>query len=61
MKTSELKRWLAKQGVDFVEGSRHTRLYYKGNKSVLPRHQSTEMKEPTRKAILKQLGLTEQP
>ena len=57
MKHSELKRWLKKQGVEMVEGERHTRLYYKGKVSTLPRHGAKEIKEPLRLAILKQLGL----
>ncbi|AVL70386.1 type II toxin-antitoxin system HicA family toxin [Oligella urethralis] len=56
MKTSEFRRWLKSQGVEFKEGSKHTKLTYKGKHSTLPRH-AKELPEGTRKAILKQLGL----
>lgn len=57
MKVSEFKRWLAAQGVYFEEGKRHTKLYYQGRQSTLPRHGSQELGDGLRKAILKQLGL----
>lgn len=57
MKISEFKRWLESQGVTITEGSNHWKLYHKGKQSVLPRHPSKELKEGTRKAILKQLGM----
>lgn len=57
MKISEFKRWLIAQGVRVEEGARHWKLYLNGRQSVLPRHPSRELKEGTRKAILKQLGL----
>lgn len=57
MKYNEFKRWLVKQGVEVVEGGKHTKLYYNGKQSVLPRHGAKEIPEPTKKAILKQLGL----
>lgn len=58
MKQSEFRRWLASQGVTFVEGTNHTKAYYQGNMTTLPRHPSKELPEPLRKKILKQLGLT---
>jgi len=60
MKTSEFRRWLRSVGVSMKEGANHTKLYYQGRQSVLPRH-GAELREGTRKAILKQLGLTPPP
>ncbi len=60
MKTSEFRRWLQALGVVMKEGSNHTKLYYQGKQTVLPRH-AAEMKEGTRKAIIKQLGIKEPP
>jgi mRNA interferase HicA len=57
VKISEFKRWLEAQGVTFKEGSSHWKLYHQGRQSVLPRHPSKELKEGTRRAVLKQLGL----
>ena len=56
MKHAEFRRWLAAQGVRFEEGARHTKLYYRGSQSTLPRH-SGEIGEGLRKAILGQLGI----
>lgn len=58
MKISEFKRWLAAQGAQFVEGSRHTKIYLNGRQSLLPRHPGQELGEGLRRAILKQLGLS---
>lgn len=57
MKISEFKRWLASQGVRVVSGAKHWKLYRNGKQSTLPRHPAKELKEGTRRAILKQLGL----
>ena len=57
MKISEFKRWLESQGVDFKEGGKHWKLYLNGKQSTLPRHPSKELKDGTRRAIIKQLGL----
>ena len=57
MKQSEFRRWLESQGVDVANGSNHLKLRFQGRRSVMPRHPSDEIKEPVRKAILKQLGL----
>ncbi|WMD23283.1 type II toxin-antitoxin system HicA family toxin [Achromobacter seleniivolatilans] len=57
VKQSEFKRWLASQGVTFAEGSNHTKAYYQGKQTTLPRHPSKELKDGTRKNILKALGL----
>ncbi|AXC64624.1 mRNA interferase [Salmonella enterica subsp. diarizonae serovar 59:z10:-] len=57
MKQSEFRRWLESQGVEVSNGTNHLKLRYKGNPSVMPRHPGAEIKEPLRKAILRQLGL----
>ena len=57
VKVNEFRRWLIAQGVEVLEGSRHTKLRYNGKHSTLSRHGGKEMNEITRKAILKQLGL----
>lgn len=57
MKISEFKRWLEAQGATFTEGGSHWKVSLNGKRSVLPRHPSRELKEGTRQAILKQLGL----
>ena len=57
MKSTEFKRWLAKQGVKFgrQEGS-HLRLYYQGRISILPMH-SKDLGKGLVETIKKQLGL----
>ncbi len=57
MKSSELKRWLAKQGATFTpaKGS-HFRVYLNGKQSIIPMHQK-EIPTGTVEAIKKQLGL----
>lgn len=57
MKISEFRRWLGAHGVQMKEGANHTKLYFNGKQSTLPRHPSQELKDGTRRAILKQLGL----
>lgn len=57
MKISEFKRWLESQGVTIKNGANHWKLYLNGKQSTLPRHPSKELKEGTRDAILKQLGM----
>jgi len=57
MKISEFKRWLEARGVRIENGTSHWRLYFEGRLSTLPRHPAKELKEGTRRAILKQLGL----
>jgi len=59
MKCSEFRRWLLSQGVAFQKGKgSHFKLTApNGNRSVFADHGSTQMPEPTRKAIIKQLGL----
>ncbi|MBH1510762.1 type II toxin-antitoxin system HicA family toxin [Stenotrophomonas maltophilia] len=60
MKTSEFRRWLLSLGVVMKEGSSHTKLYYNGKQTTLPRH-AAELKEGTRKSIIKQLGIKAPP
>lgn len=57
MKISEFKRWLEAQGAEFREGSNHWKVTLNGRQTVVPRHPSKELKEGTRRAILRQLGL----
>lgn len=57
MKISEFKRWLESQGVQISNGANHWKLTFGDKRSVLPRHPAQELKEGTRSAILKQLGL----
>lgn len=59
MKLSEFARWLKSQGVIFKEGKKHTKLFFNGKQSTLPRH-AAEINELLRKAIIKQLGLKEE-
>ncbi len=58
MKMSEFARWLKSHGVTFSEGKKHTKLFFNGKQSTLPRH-ANEISEPLRKAIIKQLGLND--
>lgn len=57
MKISEFKRWLEAQGARVENGTNHWKVYLNGKQTTLPRHPSKELKEGTRKAILKQLGI----
>lgn len=57
MTANELKRWLARQGCTFEEGTRHTKVMLGGCLSQLPRHPATEIRTGALRAILKQLGL----
>ncbi|RKR45897.1 type II toxin-antitoxin system HicA family toxin [Paraburkholderia sp. BL17N1] len=52
-----LRHVVAEHGATFKEGSNHTKVYPNGKQTTLPRHPSAELKEGTRRAILKQLGL----
>jgi len=60
MKTSQFRRWLLACGVVMVEGARHTKLYYNGRQSVLPRH-AAELQKGTMNAIIRQLGIKTRP
>ncbi|RSK69439.1 type II toxin-antitoxin system HicA family toxin [Enterobacter huaxiensis] len=57
MKQREFQRWLESQGVEITNGANHLKLRLNGKRSVMPRHPGSEIVEPLRKAILKQLGL----
>jgi mRNA interferase HicA len=57
MTASELKRKLAKAGCTFEDRTRHTRIFFEGRESIMPRHPSQEIKKGTLRAILKQLGI----
>ncbi|MGB3069384.1 MAG: type II toxin-antitoxin system HicA family toxin [Ottowia sp.] len=57
MKQSEFRRWLESQGAEFKEGRGHTKVYLNGKQTVIGRHPAKELKEGTKKAILKQLGI----
>jgi mRNA interferase HicA len=62
MKYSEFKRWLAKYGCTFTASrgkGGHITVIYENRKTVMPFHGSKEIKEGTRRAILKQLGIKE--
>ena len=59
MTYSQFRRWLAARDVQFVEGTKHTKLYFNGKQTTLPRHGSREISEGLRRAILKQLELKE--
>ena len=57
MKSSEFKRWLAKQGVQFGDRKGgHLKLLYNGRHSILPMH-FKELGKGLVEAIKKQLGL----
>ncbi|MEZ5435446.1 MAG: type II toxin-antitoxin system HicA family toxin [Pseudomonadales bacterium] len=43
--------------MEIKAGSKHDKLYYQGKQSTLPRHKG-EIPEGTRRAIVKQLGLS---
>lgn len=60
MKYSEFRRWLIQQGAILQKhrsGSSHFKVYLGDKQSVFPDHGSKEMPEPTRKKIMKDLGL----
>ncbi|MCP3750765.1 type II toxin-antitoxin system HicA family toxin [Pseudomonas sp. SBB6] len=59
MKYSEFRRWLKARGVIFEagKGSHFKVTAPNGKQTVFADHGSKEMKEPTRKGIIKQLGL----
>jgi len=60
MTTSELIRYLQKQGIKFKgSGARHD-VYWNpktGREAQIPRHRSQEIKTGTKERILKDLGL----
>jgi mRNA interferase HicA len=57
MTSSEMKRWLARQGATFIPGNgSHVRIFLNGKTSVLAMHPG-DIPKGTHQAILKQLGL----
>jgi mRNA interferase HicA len=61
MKVSEAKRWLAKRGCRFEEGTKHSWVILGTKRTIISRHMNEELKLGTLAAILKQLGLKERP
>jgi mRNA interferase HicA len=59
LRASELKRKLANAGCTFLDGKKHLIIYYRGNRSLMPRHPAKEIKTGTVRAILKSLGIEE--
>lgn len=58
MNSSELKRWLAKQGVTFgTQTGSHLKVTYQGRQSILPMHGKQELPKGLVATIKKQLGL----
>ena len=57
MKASELKRRLANAGCIFADGAKHLVVYYKGARTLMPRHPAKEIKTGTLQGILKKLGI----
>jgi mRNA interferase HicA len=57
VKSSEFRRWLAKQGVTFgTQSGSHLKLFFHGRQSVLPMH-NKELPKGLVQDIKKQLGL----
>jgi mRNA interferase HicA len=54
---SELRRKLAKAGCTFEDRKKHTRVFFLGRESHMPRHPSKEIKKGTLQGILRQLGI----
>ena len=59
MTASELKRKLARLGCTFEQGTKHLIVRYQGNRTLMPRHPSKEIKTGTYQAILRKLGIKE--
>ena len=59
MTASELKRKPTKLGCTFEQGTKHLVVYYRGERTLMPRHPSKEIKTGTYRAILKILGIKE--
>ena len=49
--------WLKSRGCRFEEGTKHTKLFYRGKWTTLPRHGAAEVKTGTVEGIKKRLGL----
>jgi mRNA interferase HicA len=59
MTASELRRKLAQLGCTFEQGTKHLIVRYKGNRTLMPRHPSKEIKTGTYRGILAKLGIKE--
>jgi len=58
MNSSELKRWLAKQGATFgTQTGSHLKAFYQGRQSIIPMHGKKELPKGLVADIKKQLGL----
>jgi mRNA interferase HicA len=56
--SSELKRWLARQGATFgTQSESHLKIFYQGRQSILPMHGKKELPKGLVADIKKQLGL----
>lgn len=55
MNTAGFKRDLAARGAQFEEGKKHTKVYYQGKQSTVPRHK--EIPDTLAEQIKKQLGM----
>jgi len=58
MNTAGFMRGLAALGARFEEGKKHTRVYFQGRQSTIPRH--NEIPDILAKKIMKQLGLNQE-
>ena len=57
MKSTEFKRWLAKQGVTFgTQQGGHLKIFFGGRQSILPMH-GKDLPKGLVESIKKQLGL----
>jgi mRNA interferase HicA len=59
MKASELRRKLASAGCTFMDSKKHVIIYYRGHRSLMPRHPAKEVKTGTVQGILRKLGIEE--
>ena len=55
MNTAAFKRRLLARGARFVEGGKHTKVYYRGRQSTVPRHR--EIPDVLATLIERQLGM----
>jgi mRNA interferase HicA len=56
--SNELKRWLAKHGVEFgTQTGSHLKAFYQGRQTILPMHGKSELPKGLVADIKKQLGI----
>lgn len=56
--STELKRWLARQGATFgTQTGSHLKVFFKGRQTILPMHGKKELPKGLVANIKKQLGL----